>query len=387
MWAPFDARLFSNEDGKPLIRIRDLNDQTIETYYQGGYEKKYIIIKGDHLIWMDGDFHNVLWQSEEWILNQRIMKISVWKRINKKYFYYLIGLPLKQINDLTYATTVKHLSDKDIRRLYLYIPTKEEQTRIATYLDTQTAILDEAIALKRRQIDLLREHRTALISHAVTRGLDPTAEMRESGVEWIGMIPSGWEVKKMKYAGFLLWGNAFIPEDYAEGWVLLVRIWEVKDSIDMGKAKFLPDKYWDIYKNFQVKKWDLLIAMTWYVGETSIFPLDDKALLNQRVGIIRNNKDFHPKFLFYLTRHDFFKRFLSLHSKSSAQENIGSADILKFIITAPPIEEQATIADYLDRETTYIDAMLAKIEESIILLEEYRTSLISHAVSGKIQIV
>ena len=110
------------------------------------------------------------------------------------------------------------LMNNVMARIEVPIPKNiEEQTRIATYLDTQTAILDETIALKRRQIDLLREHRTALISHAVTRGLDPTAEMRESGVEWIGMIPKGWEVKKLKYVSSMSYGDALSNENRTEG--------------------------------------------------------------------------------------------------------------------------------------------------------------------------
>lgn len=107
-------------------------------------------------------------------------------------------MPLKKINDLTYATTVKHLSDKDVRGLYFYIPQIEEQRIIVSYLDEKTALIDEAIAKKQRQIELLSEHRTALINNAITKGLDPNAEMKDSGIEWIGMIPKGWEVRRIK---------------------------------------------------------------------------------------------------------------------------------------------------------------------------------------------
>ncbi len=108
-------------------------------------------------------------------------------------------MPLKQINDLTYATTVKHLSDKDIRSLYLYIPVLEEQKKIADYLDEKNTILDEAITKKKNQIELLSEHRTALINDAITKGLDKNVEMIDSSIEWIGMIPKGWDIQKLKY--------------------------------------------------------------------------------------------------------------------------------------------------------------------------------------------
>jgi len=199
MWFPAESKLFDNNKGFPLIRIRDLKESKIETYYKWKFPKDSIVKKWNHLVWMDWDFHSVLWNNEDAILNQRIMKIEVGKNLNSKYFYYMLFTPLKIINDITYATTVKHLSDSDIKEVFLVLPYLQTQQKISSFLDSKTLQIEKLIEKDKKLIELLKERRVSLINKVVTKGLDDGGEMKDSWVEWIGEIPEDWEVRKLKH--------------------------------------------------------------------------------------------------------------------------------------------------------------------------------------------
>lgn len=382
MGAPFDSNLFSNENGKPLIRIRDLNNQSIETYYQGEYDVRYLIKSGDHLVWMDWNFHNVIWRSEEWLLNQRVMKIETWNHLEKNFFYHLLSLPLKKVNDLTYATTVKHLSDKDIRGLYFYIPEIKEQRSIVWYLDEKTALIDEAITKKQRQIELLSEHRAALINNAITKGLDKTAEMKDSGIDWVGMIPSEWEVKplfsevfenKTKNVGNInnnllsLSYGRIITKDIENNFGLLPESFETYQIVDE----------WMIILRLTDLQNDKKSLRVGYVKERGI-------ITSAYTGLI-SKSNILPVFLYQLLHsYDLQKVFYTLGGW--VRQGMNFSDLKKLPILVPSIKEQEQIINYLDKETKYIDSMISKLKNSIELLSEYKTSIISHAVSGKIKV-
>jgi type I restriction enzyme S subunit len=131
----------------------------------------------------------------------------------------------------------------------------------------------------------------------------------------------------------------------------------------------------------------MLVALTGYVGETSIFSLPEKAMLNQRVGkIITTSEDVSKKFIYYSTKQKNFQSFLTLRSKSSAQANVSNADVLNFQIALPALEEQEVLSQYLDEKiSTYEDAVSA-VNESIKKLVELKSSLISSVVTGKIKV-
>lgn len=206
------------------------------------------------------------------------------------------------------------------------------------------------------------------------------SEYKNSGIDWLGEIPKGWDYQRLKFIANMRMGNAFNSEDYVDDGIFLIRISEVKDIIDFEKTKRLPENYWDKYKNFQVKKGNILLSMTGYVGETAIYNSSNKALLNQRVGILESNR-VDDKFLYYLSKQDSFKKFLSLNSKSSAQENVSDKNILEFSVAFPPKGEQQKIAEFLDEKTELIDRIVEKKKRLVELLKEKRTAVINQAVT------
>jgi type I restriction enzyme S subunit len=169
---PFDASRFNDVDGTPLIRIRDLLRGYTETYFDGPIPATAIVEDGDLLVGMDGDFNSGVWTGGRAALNQRMCRLRARTGLDRRFLWYLIDLPLRYINDLTYSTTVKHLSSTDLLNERIPLPPIARQRIIADYLDHETARIDAITATAEQQIALMRERRQALITAAVTGELE-----------------------------------------------------------------------------------------------------------------------------------------------------------------------------------------------------------------------
>ncbi|AZD60355.1 Type I restriction-modification system, specificity subunit S [Pseudomonas chlororaphis subsp. aurantiaca] len=198
--APFKSELFSSENGIPLIRIRDLLRGFSETGYTGDYEDRYLINTGDVLVGMDGEFHVVRWKGVQSLLNQRVLKISAIPELSDEGFLlFLVAGAIGKIQDGISATTVKHLSTKDLQNLTAAIPPLPEQQKIATIL---TAV-DEKLDVIARQIESTQTLKQGLMQTLFSRGVGT----QDSNGRWVqhiefkdselGTIPALWSVKKI----------------------------------------------------------------------------------------------------------------------------------------------------------------------------------------------
>jgi type I restriction enzyme S subunit len=206
---PFDSKLFNATTGTPLIRIRDLNAIEADTRYSGAIVPTAVVTNDDVLIGMDGDFNVGRWRGNEpALLNQRMCCVRGSSSELTRYLEYALPVPLKLINDVTYSTTVKHLSSYQVEKIRVCLPkARKEISAILTFLDHETTKIDALIAKQQRLIALLEEKRQAVISHAVTKGLDKAALLRPSGIDWLGDVPAHWEVKRVKQVAKLESGH------------------------------------------------------------------------------------------------------------------------------------------------------------------------------------
>jgi|SRR5882724_1945502 len=172
---PFPSANFSRDSGKPLLRIRDILEQSTETKYEGAFDPLYLVQGGDLLIGMDGDFNSALWNGPEALLNQRVCKLKVSESLySKKLLSYAIPGYLKAINDATSSITVKHLSSRTVEEIPLPLPPRSEQDRIVAEIEKQFTRLDAAVlALKRVQANLKR-YRASVLKAACEGRLVPT---------------------------------------------------------------------------------------------------------------------------------------------------------------------------------------------------------------------
>lgn len=274
----------------------------------------------------------------------------------------------------------------DIRRLPLILPSLPEQTAIAAFLDRETAKIDALVAEQRRLIDLLREKRQAVISHAVTRGLNPTAKLKPSGIDWLGDVPEGWEVKRLKDVGEAIIGLTYGPDDVVEGDGTLV----LRSSNVQGGQISLHDNVYVskiIPESLKTRIGDILICARngsrALVGKNARI---DQSCVGQTFGAFMTI--FRSPINDYLT-HVFnsvlFESQSGLFSTSTINQ-LTSGTLLNMQMPIPPKEEQNQIAAHLTNVREQFDALTSTAEAAITLLQERRAALISAAVTGKIDV-
>ena len=260
----------------------------------------------------------------------------------------------------------KRISDDFIRNFRHPVPCLSEQRAIASFLDRETAKIDGLVARKERLIELLQEKRAALVTRAVTWGLDPNVSMKDSGVEWLGEIPAHWEVKRLRWAIMFQRGHDLPSHEREEGDVPVVSSSGVssKHSRAVAPAPGIVTGRYGTIGNFY------LISEDYWPLNTTLYSID-----------LRNND---ARFLWYML--GCLSSLFVVNALKSAVPGVDRKDIhpIETAIPAPP--EQLAIATYLDRETAKIDALIAKVRQAINHLKEYRTALISAAVTGKIDV-
>ncbi len=361
---PFKSELFDNENGFPLLRIRDITSGTIETYYNGDFDDKYIIKKGDVVIGMDGDFNIREWDNDDILLNQRCCKIQGYDNLLLKFIFYTLPIDLKIINDLTYYTTVKHLSVGDLYNINCVLPSLNEQTQIVRFLDEKTELIDRLISTKELKISLLKEQRILLINQVVTKGLNPNVKMKDSGVEWIGKIPEFWVTKKMKYLVQICNGSEFKDFTLEEGGYPVYG----SGGEFSRSSKFIYDKISVLLgRKGSVDKPKIVNEPFWCSDTTYYTKIKD--------GV-------NPYFFFFLVQQIDFKRFIYGSTIPSMTKSV--YDEMEF--PYPSINEQNEIVEFLDSKTKEIDDLVQLEQKKIDLLKQYRQSLISEVVTGKIKV-
>jgi type I restriction enzyme, S subunit len=309
-------------------------------------------------------------------------------KANQEFIYYIFnsGQPYLGLGKMG---TQLNLNTETVGGITIGLPPLPEQQAIANFLDYKTKQIDDLIAKKETLLEKLDEKRTAIISHAVTKGLDPNVPMKDSGIEWLGEIPEHWEVKRFK---FLLsepfkYGANEAAEINDPNLPRYIRITDVKDDGSLREDTFrsLPE---NIAKDYLLEEGDILLARSGAtVGKTFIYSKSwGKAayagyLIRARVSG-QNSSDFIYKFLQSKLYFDWVK---SIFIQATIQ-NISAEKYSNLFITTPPLPEQQAIANFLDHKTKQIDQQKLKIQQAIDRLKEYRTALITNAVTGKIDV-
>ena len=302
----------------------------------------------------------------------------------------------------------------DIANIKIPLPNAKEQRKIAAFLDRETAQIAALIDEQTRLISLLGEKRQAVISNAITKGLNPNflenkmdrifdngnisnaitkglnpnAKMKDSGIEWIGEIPAHWEVKKLKHVCSRsgLYGANIAATHYRETGIRFLRTTDITDDGKIRKeGVFLPE---ELVRDYILNDGDILLSRSGTVGRSFLYQSKLHGPCSYAGYLVRFVPNPHtlPKYVFFYTKTHAFERFLRLMAISATIENVNADKYANAHLPVPPFEEQKEIADYLDRETKKIDALVETCETAIGLLKERRTALISAAVTGNIDV-
>ncbi|MGI6233268.1 MAG: restriction endonuclease subunit S, partial [Prevotella sp.] len=285
------------------------------------------------------------------------------------------------------GVTMHRISRTMLGNFYIPVPSLSEQQSIASFLDAKTKPIDAIISKREKQIELLEEMKSAIISRAVTKGLNPDAKMKDSGIDWIGEVPEGWSIIKTSLL-FKLIGSGTTPPkngmNYAEEGLHWLQTGDLNDGYISDTSKYITESAVEDNSSLTLfPKGSLVIAMYGAtIGKIGILDVD--SYTNQACCVLGKGKGINIKYSFYAYKAG--KTALINESRGGGQPNISQDIIRYFKIPVPSLEEQRAIASYLDTETSKIDARIAKRRRQIELLQEYKQALITDAVTGKIDV-
>lgn len=294
-----------------------------------------------------------------------------------------------QVERTVVGGTIPTIAQSRINNYRFPLPESEkEQTAIAHYLDRKTAEIDALIADKKRLLELYEEEKTAIINQAVTKGLDPDAPMKDSGIEWLGEVPAHWEVKKLKWVHQTTSGGTPKTSDSEnyDGEIPWLRTLDLNNNEVFECEIKITEKALSESSAKIVPMNSVLVAMyggAGTIGKSGLLRFD--AAINQAICAILPNEKTVPGYLHYFIM--FFRPYWMVGAEGTRRDpNISQDDIKNKDFIFPPIEEQQHIVRHIETECGRIDAKKAKTEKLIALLTEYRTTLISEVVTGKVKV-
>ena len=307
--------------------------------------------------------------------------------VSKFMFYWFLGLR-QQIISLATGGGQPNISQDILRSLRVAIPVLLHQAQIVSFLDHQTSKIDVLIAEQQRLIELLQEKRQAVISHAVTKGLNPNAPMKHSGVQWLGEVPEHWEVRKISQL-FVGIGSGTTPksdeiEYYEDGDIPWVVTGDLNDELLESCSNFITKKAMQAHTTLRLyPKGSVAVAMYGAtIGKASLLGLE--ATVNQACCVLppsaKVNENFLLHFLISAKNH-----LISL-ATGGGQPNINQDIIRSLRIPLPEVKEQIEIVKHLSKILVEIESLLGLSNRQVLLLQERRSALISAAVTGQIDV-
>lgn len=299
------------------------------------------------------------------ISNQTFIGIVPRSNISSEFLYYLMNASSERLQYLGSGAIQQYLSKENFKNLKLALPPLQDQTAIANFLDQKITRIDELIKKNEKLSELLKEKRQAVISHAVTKGLDPDARMKDSGIGWIGEIPENWEVKKLKWIARLEYGSSLSEEARADGTVPVYG----SNGIVGEHSKSITDNP------------AIIIGRKGSYGKVSYsdvpcFPIDTTYYIDQR--LTKEN----IRWLYYLL----ISIDLDQITFDTGVPGLSRDFAYDKLIPLPTKNEQTAITNFLDHKTAQIDESIKKILSQIETLKEYRQALISNVVTGKLRV-
>ena len=309
-----------------------------------------------------------------------------------KYLYYLLhSFDIKKGFYGMGAGVRQGLNFEEVKMLKIPVPPIEEQISIAAYLDEKCSKIDEIIASAKASIEDYKQWKTSIIYEAVTKGLDPDAEMKDSGIEWIGKIPKGWKICKTLYALSMpiTDGPHTTPELFDSGIPFIsaeaVSCGNGKIDFSHKRGYISQEFYEECCKKYIPQFNDIyMIKSGATTGKVAMVDTDEVFTIWSPLAVFRVNNDrVLPKYLFYYLQSDAYQKEVELGWTYGTQQNIGMRTLEKLKICMPPISVQEKIVKYLDKNCIVVDNLISTKENLITDLESYKKSLIYEVVTGK----
>ncbi|EIF6158336.1 restriction endonuclease subunit S [Clostridium perfringens] len=375
------------------------NIEKIYDYYgaSGVIDKVDNYIFDEELILIGEDGANLLTRSTPlafiakgkfWVNNHA----HILKPINNNIIYLANQLELRDYTTLVTGSAQPKLTQENLGDLTLIKPPIEEQEIIARFLSKKTLEIDALIEEKRKLIELLKEKRKAIITEAITKGINKNVEMKYSGVEWIGNIPESFNKSKLKYLTNQIIDGTHNTPNYLDEGVPFLRVTDITSSqnneIDLESVKFISyEEHKELIKRCKPEKGDLLVSKNGTIGIPRVVDWDYEFSIFVSLCLLKLKKDkIIPEYLSYFFNSDLVDTQIAYGGKKSTIVNLHLDKMREFIIFIPNIEEQIKIVNYLDEKVNNFDDLISQCKDECIILKEYKKSLITEAVTGKIDV-
>lgn len=310
------------------------------------------------------------------------------------YYYYLMMDNTKELLHL--AKNLRHsFTENQLGQLKVPFPSLAEQSAIAAYLDDQCAKIDALIAEVKNSIEEYKKWKASLIFEAVTKGLDPNVKMKDSGVEWIGYIPSGWNICKTLYVLSIAItdGPHTTPQLFDSGvpFISAEAVSCGNGSIDFSHMRgYISEEFYqECCKKYIPQKNDIyMIKSGATTGRVSIVDTDEKFTIWSPLAVFRaDKKRMFPRYLFYFLQSDAYQKQVELGWTYGTQQNIGMRTLEQLKVCLPPMDDQIQISKHLDDNCSVIESLIENKKSFIDDLESYKKSLIYEVVTGKRKVV
>lgn len=323
--------------------------------------------------------------------------MTVFRCNSPDFIYWVLNSIIFKAQAGSYlTTTVNQLTINNLNNMIVPFPSKEEQAQIVSFLDSETSRIDNLISKQEKLIEKLEEHRKSVISHAVTKGLDPNAPMKDSGSGWLGEVPEHWGCGKFKKVvqSYLsgCWGDD--PYDDEQDTIVLRSTEQTVNGfwkIENPATRYISPKE---IKGKYLKRNDLLLTKSSgssnHIEKTTLVDENVEAMnctFSNFMMCIRLSGKVFPKFYWYILNSEIGRsQFDFLSQTTTGLSNLNESHVGSLIVPMLSIEEQKEIANFLDLESHKINKTIDAQKQLIEKLKEYRTSIISHAVTGKIDV-
>ncbi|MEI2265443.1 restriction endonuclease subunit S [Erwinia sp. CGal63] len=354
-----------------------------------------ISVEGQPLIIWDGSNAGEFILGRKGILSSTMAAATLNYPLHIKYYWYLCITIEPEMRRHATGMGIPHVNGDELKIIQLTIPSFTEQNNIAAFLDHETAKIDKLIEKQQQLIELLKEKRQAVISHAVTKGLNPDVPMKDSGVEWLGDVPEHWQIIKIKY----------LVNTFEQGWSpqCEARLAEKNEygvlkvgCVNSGKFNPLEHKALPLtlepQKQYLLKKNDLLISRAntrELVGSTAVAESDyDNLIICDKLYRLKLKPIANPHFVCEFLRTPLVRQQIELAASgaSHSMQNIGQDTIKEMSIALPPQNETESIIKYFNNQIDIFVRLSDLSRREIVILQERRTALISAAVTGKIDV-
>ncbi|MCG5534207.1 restriction endonuclease subunit S [Halorhodospira sp. 9621] len=384
-----------NGNGYPWVAISDMSersyvDETFSRITEHGLKSKNLELWpwGTLVFSMYASLGHVAELRCCAAINQALLALKPEKNVCQRYLKYWFEFIKPTLIESARSNTQNNLNAYLVRNISCLRPPYHEQYKVAQFLDHETARIDALIEEQQRLIELLKEKRQAVISHAVTKGLDPDVPMKDSGVEWLGEVPAEWVVSKLGYYFAEPPCYGVLVPDFDPDGVPMLRITDMENEyIDGTGLTTISPGLSRQYSRTIVQVGDVVLSLVGTIGKAiEVSQRLEGVNLSRAIARLQLKPDVLPRYVCWIFQSGAFSHFTDLVCRGTAQRVLNVSSLVSFRFTFPSYNEQVAISAFLDLETARIDALMEEAELVISLLQERRSALISAAVTGKIDV-